>query len=488
MRFKNCLSLLVVFTTCTTSMLAESIDDMVSAAVERDAELAELQLVRQQLDIRYELEDLKPPIALAIGTSTDGVAFQTNGGVGAPVSSATPVPAWQFSLTPFAEVSLAGDHKLHADLNISGNEGNHLTLDSTGIGYTWNPKTGATRDDQIQALTREDARSLADQRIEARVAAVRLLVLQAAQRLLLVETLVADARLAVDSARDALEESVALDSVGPEGAAAEQLRVQLARAERVLANREVEMEEAGRDLSELTGLDTPGAPRMDVPSLPTVDLVIEETARYRAATRAMQITRLAHGVDDRDPVELVLDASYDYAPAVNEAPGSETPALHTLGAGASIGFGDWLLSLRSSARLSEEPAVVPVANTVTLGLSWQSSFGRREALEDRFSVIETARAELVLQQVEEAIRDDLQELVAERRSLLEQVEQNKENQLLAELRLGEAERRFDLGLVGSAVVEERKEALVATEVRRMLLAYDIEMYATRLSAFEQELQ
>ena len=487
MRFKDCLSLLIVFTTCTTPMVAESIDDMVSAAVEHDTELAELHLVRQQLDIQYELADLKPPIALAIGTSTDGIAFQTNGGVGAPVASATPLPAWQFSLTPFAEVSLAGDHKLHADLNISGNEGSHLTLDSTGIGYTWNPNTGPTRDDRIRALTREDARSLADQRIEARVAAVRLLVLKAARRLLLAETLVADATLAVDSARDALEESVALGSVGPEGAAAEQLRIQLARAERVLTNREVEMAEAARDLSELTGLDTPRAPRMEVPTLPTVELAVEETARYRAATRAMQITRMAHGEDDGDPVELVLDASYDYVPRVNAVSGTGIPALHTLGAGASIGFGDWLLSLRSSARLSEELAVVPAATTVALGLTWQSSFGRREVLENRFSEIETERAELILQQVEQAIRDDLQELVAERLSLLEQVEQNNENQLLAELRLGEAERRFDLGLIGTAVVEERKAVLVATEVRRMLLAYDIEMYATRLSALEQAL-
>ena len=90
--------------------------------------------------------------------------------------------------------------------------------------------------------------------------------------------------------------------------------------------------------------------------------------------------------------------------------------------------------------------------------------------------------------MEQTIRDDLQELVAERRSLQEQVEQNDENRLLAELRLGEAERRFDLGLVGAAVVRERTETLVATEVRRMLLAYDIEMYATRLSALEQVLQ
>lgn len=488
MRLRNFLSLLTVLTTFTTPTVAQTIDDLVVAAVEQDARLAELHLVRQQLDIQYELADLKPPIALSIGTSSDGIAFQTNGGARAPVSSTAASPATQFALAPFAEVSLAGDHTLHADLNISGSEGNQLTLDSTGVAYTWNPKTSQATDARVHALSREDARSAADQRIEARVVAVRLLVLKAARRLLLAETLVAEARPAVDSATDALEESVALGSVGPEGAAAEQLRVQLARAERVLANREVEMAEAARDLSELTGLETPRAPRMELPSLPAVELAVGETARYRAATRAAQITRVAHGDEGGEPVELVLDAFYDYAPAVDATSGTGTPALHTLGAGAAFGFGDWSLYLSSSARVSGDPTVVPLATTVALGLTWQRSFGRREALEDRFSEIETERAELVLTQVEQTIRDDLQELVAERRSLQEQVEQNDENRLLAELRLGEAERRFDLGLVGAAVVRERTETLVATEVRRMLLAYDIEMYATRLSALEQVLQ
>ncbi len=471
----------------TVGLSAQSLEQLVDAALSRDSELDRLELSRSQLDLQYTLEDLGPPLALSLGTGSNGLSLQTNGGADGPAAAASAAPAWRYSLHPFAEITLSGDHTIRTTGSVSGSADEAPGLRSVGLSYGWNAGAlGDTRADRVTMATRDDARADADRRLADRTFAVRRTVTERARLLIESEAAITEAQRAVDDAEAAIAQAQALGSAAAQSAAGEELRIGLARARRLLERRLLEHDEAIRDLEQLTGVRIAQAPALASgdPVSPAEDPAA--TREYAGAFRDADLARLRYGSDSDDPVTLALDAEYGYTPEDDAGAGPAIPALHTVGGGASIGIGDWTLTLGSRVRVSQDPDRVPVASTTSLGLTWTLPNARRDELEGAIDQIDLSRALLTFEATVDAIRDELELLQAQRRSLSERSLQLEESRLLAELRLLEAERRLELGLTSTDTVDDRREALEDIAFEQQLLAYDRELFRLSVLALTGE--
>lgn len=490
MRARHVLAIGFILTGAVLS--AQSIDQLIVMARAEDEELQRLELARERLELQYALEDLGPAFALSLGTGSGGVSLQTNGGVSGPAGTAASAPQFSYALRPQAVVTIDGEHTITADASFSGTTDTSLELQSAGAGYRWEAGVvGRSLTDRVTTAVREDARLDADQQIHDRELQITRMVLQGARALLAAEAALVEAEIAVDSAADSLDEALTLGNVGPESAAAEELRIGLARAERIAARRETELADAARDLAELTGVALEQAPRLasrpgdpEIPEVAAVDPLAG--VEYRSAERDFRVAELRYGSEESEEVTLGVNSDYDYVPAVPGQTGPDLPPLHTIGGGATLGFGDWSFELGTAVRISEDPDRVPLATTTTIGLTWTLPNSERDTIEARLDAIDLEQAALVLQNAEDAVRDTLHELAVDRRALAERVLQLEEDQVLAQLRLDEASRRFELGLVGEELLSEREAAVAELLFDAQLLAYDIELYALSVAAITGE--
>lgn len=491
MRVQHGFAIGLLLLACVVS--AQSIDDLVAGAVAADEDLERLQLARERLDLQYALEDLGPPFALSLGTGGGGLSLQTNGGASGPAAQASGAPALSYTLRPQAVVTVDGDHTITADAAFAGDSDEALALESAGLGYRWELGVlGRTLDDRITDAVRENARLDADQQIRDRERQIRTLVLQRARAVLASEAALVEAAIAVDSAADALDDALALGTVGTGSAAAQELRVGLSRAERIAGRRSLELEEAIRDLRELTGITVTEAPRLVADSARSSEpraVTGDEPAagpQYQAALRDYRIAELRYGTEEPDRATLSVNSDYSYAPGRSQQIGPDLPALHTAGGGASVRFGDWSVELGTSIRISEDPDLVPLATTTTLGLTWKLPNAERDRLEARLDSVDLEQAELALRNSEQALTDELQQLVTERRALVERLIRLEEDRELAELRLAEARRRFEVGLVGAELLEEREAAVAELVFDGHLLAYDVALFSLTVEAVTGE--
>jgi hypothetical protein len=469
----------------SATVFAQSLDDLVASATKMDETLRQLELSRERLDVQYALEDLRPAFMLSLGTGNSGLSIQTNGGAEGPVSGGS--PDLSYSVGPRAVMTLNGDHSITAEASLSGSSEHSAELRSAGAAYTWNIGVpGTSLEDRVSALVQENARLDADQQIADRARQIRQLVLQQSRAVLAAEAALVEAVIAVDSARTAQAEARALGSTGPESAVALELTITLDRARRIAERRELEVTEAIGNLAEFTGIVVEQAPRF--PSVPTPEPVPDAISgpRYEGSIRDYRISELRFGAGKPDEASFSASASYRYTPSQEQALGPDLPALHTLGAGGAVEFGDWSFELGTSFRLSEDSDIAPVATTTTVGVTWALPNTLRDSLESRLDEIDLERAVLTLESSKGSIQEDLQDLAVERRALVEREVQLEEDLTLAELRFAEAQRRRELGLAGNDLVAEREAALERLTFDRQLLAYDVELFALAVAAITGE--
>lgn len=450
-------------------LAAQSLDELIGAALDRDPEYQRLRLLADRQELQYERSDHEPRVAVTLGSAgSASLAVRTDGGSG---PTTNPEEGFALDVIPRISVAFPDGHQLSAQSTIA-QVGDEPTL-SPAVTYTWAPgPLGETAEDRLQDLERSDARNDTRDAIASRERAVA-----ASVRSALRQTTVAmrQHRLAVSALSDAEEaftDAQTLGNPSPGTAAYLHLQQQRDRAERALVLRETALEDVRRDLQQLVGYDPPSLGGLEeLAELPAIaplppDAANSADAVAAARNLALAEARLAEeaGRNGRNPPVLELSVGWSFAPE------TQTQASRQqLGAGVGLQFQNWQVGLDTDLVLGTDG----LPSTTGLSLQWRMPDRRADSLD--LALVRTDRdiAVLDFQKSQESLRDELENMAVTRRQLEEAALQLTEDELVLELEITEARQRVQRGLASASTLEDLDDERQRLAFDRMELALDI---------------
>ncbi len=463
---------------------AQSVDDLIRAARASDPEYRRLQVMQERLELQYRRADHSPALSLTLGSATAGsVSLRTAGGV---EPGGDPDRAVSLQVVPRASLGLGDSHSVNLQATVeSGADDLQVT---PSVNYGWNPgPIGQTSADRLQELERTDARLASAEALATREHVIGNLVRAALRNLTQAQRQRDQAASALETARDALSDADTLGSPSPQSADYRELQLELAQATRSLQLRELALDDALRDLEQLTGISVDGGfpPLLLTTGMPALAEVPESglnSHTHLAALRSVELAeaRLTEEADENGATPPSLSASARWS----RSPGTELSGpRQQLGAGVGLLWERFTLGLDTDLALGGGD----VPTTTRLTVQWQLPDRRADSLDLALESASTELAELSYAQVLRQLRDEREGLLSERRVLEDAIARHSEDAELLDLRIAEATRRVERGLAATELLETLEEQRELMEYDRVLLQLDIMNYnaeASRLAGEE----